>query len=160
MSITKNLTFITWIYNIVFMFFILDSLIVILMPAIITHLETEVVDTSRIDEDWCLITVTTGQADEVSFILDKFTGNGVISKERIFYKYLKDTKNFYVIHFIIMMLTWRRLITVTTGQADEVSLILDKLIGNVAISKERIFCKYLKDTKSFYVIHFIIMMLT
>ena len=94
MSVTKNLTFITWIYNIVFVFFMLDSLIVILMPAIITHLEIEVVDTSRMDEDWCLITVTTGQADDVSFILEKLIGNGVISKERIFYKYLKDTKNF------------------------------------------------------------------
>ena len=53
--------------------------------------EIEVVDTSGMDEDWRLITVTSAQADEVCITLDKLIRNGVISKERIFYKYLKDT---------------------------------------------------------------------
>ena len=43
------------------------------------------------DENWRLITVTTAQADEACITLDKFIRNGVISEERIFYKYLKDT---------------------------------------------------------------------
>ena len=41
------------------------------------------------DEDWRLITVTTAQADEVCITLDKLIRNGVISKERLFYKYRK-----------------------------------------------------------------------
>ena len=53
--------------------------------------EIEGVETGGIDEDWRLITVTTTLADEVCITLDKFIRNGVISKERIFYKYLKDT---------------------------------------------------------------------
>ena len=53
--------------------------------------EIEVVDTSGMDEDWRLITVTSAQADEVCITLDKLIRNGVISKQRIFYKYLKDT---------------------------------------------------------------------
>ena len=45
-------------------------------------------DDSGMDEDWRLITVTTAQADEACITLDKLIRNGVISKERIFYKYL------------------------------------------------------------------------
>ena len=56
--------------------------------------EIEVVDTSGMVEDWCLITVTTAQADDVCITLDKVIRNGVISKERIFYKYFKDTVEF------------------------------------------------------------------
>ena len=50
--------------------------------------EIDVVDTSGMDEDWRLITVTTAQADEFCITLDKLIRSGVISKERIFYKYL------------------------------------------------------------------------
>ena len=53
--------------------------------------EIEVVDTGRMDEDWRLIIVTTAQADEVCITLDKLILNGLISKERIFYKYFRDT---------------------------------------------------------------------
>ena len=53
--------------------------------------EIEVVETGGMDQDWCLITVTTAQADQICITLDKLIRNSVISKERIFYKYLKDT---------------------------------------------------------------------
>ena len=53
--------------------------------------EIEVVDTGGMDENWRLITVITAKADEVCITFDKLSRNGVISKERIFYKYLKDT---------------------------------------------------------------------
>ena len=43
--------------------------------------ETEVVNTSGMDEDRRLITVTTAQADEVCITLDKLIRNGLISKE-------------------------------------------------------------------------------
>ena len=56
--------------------------------------EIEVVGTSGMNEYWCLIIVTTAQADEVCITLDKLIRNGVISKVRIFYKYLKDTVEF------------------------------------------------------------------
>ena len=56
--------------------------------------EIEVVDTSEMDEDWRIITVTTVQANAVCTTLDKLIRNGVISKERIFYKYLKDIAEF------------------------------------------------------------------
>ena len=52
--------------------------------------ETEVVDIGGMDEDWRIITVTTAQADEAYITLDKRIRNGVISKEIIFYKCLKD----------------------------------------------------------------------
>ena len=73
-SITKNLTLLE-AYNIMLVSFILDSLIVILVLTILTHFvsefseegnsEIEVVDTSEMDEDWYLITLTTAKADEV-----------------------------------------------------------------------------------------------
>ena len=53
--------------------------------------EIEIVDISGMDEDWRLITVTTAQTDEVCITLDKLIHKRVTSKERIFYKYLKDT---------------------------------------------------------------------
>ena len=53
--------------------------------------EIEAVDSSGVDEDWCLITVTTAQADEVCITLDKLICNGVISKEKKICKCLKDT---------------------------------------------------------------------
>ena len=46
------------------------------------------------DEDGRLITVTTAQADTVFITFDKLFRNDVVSKERIFYKYLKDTVEF------------------------------------------------------------------
>ena len=48
--------------------------------------EIEVVETSGMDEDWRLVADTTAQTDEACIALDKLIRNGVISKERIFYK--------------------------------------------------------------------------